>query len=208
MARGRTVKTNATTTDGVWNLVVRDHKLNEEGLIPNFVYENILGICVTDVHNIEVVKLKNIKVTDDNITSVSKVYKDKYGVGDEFQEWISLYGTTGCYCGSISYALLKIKEICINNNISKLKEEETFNEILKIIKETNESINHSLKTDILPKLATEADNSFAVVRAADDKLKELEMMYEAATKEYEELMKDIKEKKKFLNNISIPASKK
>ena len=171
MARGK--KSASKETGGVWNFVVRDASKNEEGKIPNFVYEGIIGIVIADTRSLEIVRLKNMKVTVDNITSISKQYSDKYQIGDEYQEWCSLYGTVGCYPTTLAGALRIIKDIAINNEISKTKSETDFNKIFAAIQEVDDKILKCLKTDIVPK---SADIASKLVKDMQKSMDEIELI--------------------------------
>lgn len=205
MARGRQTKVNVENTrEGIWKFVERDVSVPEEGKIPNFLYDEILGIFIGDVRNLELVKLKDVVVTPDNITSISKTYGDKYQIGDRFQEWGALYGTVGCYPSSISYALTKIKDIVIANELSRSKKETDFAKFHQIIADTNKKIEECLRTDIIPKGTDQADKIVKNIHANLQRLEEIDEMYASAKKEYDTFMNELKERRRIIIKETSP----
>lgn len=194
MARGK--KAVNKETGGVWNFIVRDASKNEEGKIPNFVYDGILGIFIPDTRSLEIVRLKEMKVTEDNINSVSKIHGDKYQIGDEYQEWCPLYGTVGCYPTTLTGALQKIKDIAIKNEISKMKNETDFAKVFEAIRDVDKKITDCLKNDIVPtsteltgKMVKDVQKSMEELESANKQLKE-------ALAASEDLINLVKEQKK------------
>ena len=209
MARGKKVVTTGAKNarDGIWSFIERDTSLPEEGKIPNFIYDGILGIYIGDVRNLELVKLKTVTVTEDNVKSVTTAYGDKYQIGDSFQEWGGLYGVVGCYPSSIAYALTKIKDIVIANELSKSKKDTDFTNMYKIIDETNKKIESCLRTDILPHGAEQADKVVKDLRSNLQKLEEVKEMYDSAKKEYESFMAELKERRRIIIKETTPKNK-
>ncbi len=199
MSRGKAAKVNVENTrEGIWKFVERNENVPEEGKIPNFIFDNILGISIADVRCMEIVRLKNVLVSADNITSISKIYGDKYQIGDEFQEWGSLYGTVGCYPSTLTYALTKIKDILINNEISKLKKETDFTKFYQLIGSINKKIEECLRIDVMPKGIEQAEKTIQGVRTNLKRLEEIDEMYNTAQKEFDDFMAELKERRKIL----------
>lgn len=214
MPRGRKTSSDAAASDsvkadkGVFKFVKRNSNLPQEGKIPNFVFEDILGISIPDMRSLEIVKLKNVTVTEDNIASIIKVYNDKYKVGDKFQEWASLYGTVGCYPTSLSYALIKIKDIIIKNEISKLEGEADFSKLADIIHNTDEMILKYLKTDIVPHSADLVSKVIKDVQKCTDMVEESKKTCEEVNAACESLKDQIKEyQRQVLKDVDIKKKK-
>ena len=205
MARGKQTKVNVNETrEGLWKFVERNPNIPEEGKIPNFIYDGILGIFIGDVRNIEIVKLKDVEVTKDNIISVSKTYGEKYKVGDRFQEWGALYGTVGCYPSTVAYALTKIKDIVSTNELSKEKKQTDFERFYKIINDTNKKIEECLRTDILPKGVEQANKIVKELHSNLKKLEEVNEMYASAKKEYDSFMAELKQRRQIIIKETTP----
>lgn len=194
MARGK--KAVAKETGGVWNFVVRDDSKNEEGKVPNFVFDDILGIFIPDTRSLEIVRLKSMKVTEDNINSVSKVHGDKYQIGDEYQEWCSLYGTVGCYPTTLTGALQKIKDIAIKNEISKLKNETDFGKVFEAIQVIDNKITNCLKNDVASKSIDLANKLVKDIQKSMEELENVNKQLKEAIAASEDLVDTVKEQKK------------
>ena len=194
MARGK--KSVVKETGGVWNFIVRDDSKPEEGKVPNFVFDNILGIFIPDTRSLEIVRLKNMKVTEDNINSISKVHGEKYKIGDEYQEWCSLYGTVGCYPTTLTGALQRIKDIAIKNEISKLTNETDFSKVFEAIQATDKKIADCLKSDVTSKSIELTNKLVKDIQSSMEELERVNKQLKDSIAASEDLMNTIKEQKK------------
>ena len=202
MPRGRKPSTDKSNKN-VITYIVRDTSKPQEGKIPNFIFEDILGIYILDTRSLEIVKLKNVKVTEDNIASVSKVYGEKYKIGDEYQEWGNYYGVNGYYPSTLSYALISIKNMIIASGISKLKEETNLEKALQIIEDANDKILECLKTEIIPKSGDLASKLIKDMQKSTTKIEEVEKACEEALLNCNELNEMIKERKRQITNDMV-----
>ena len=57
---------------------------------PNCLLDDCVGIVVDDNGNWELIKVKQVTVTNDNIKTTTKKYNNKYQLGNVFQEWVTM----------------------------------------------------------------------------------------------------------------------
>lgn len=204
MARAAKKDKVSNARAGIFNFIQYDPELmeDEKGKAPKILIDDFVGIFI-DEDNFELMKVKQVTVTEDNIKSATNTYGDKYGIGDTYQEWISMTK----YLDSYESAVECYTKLMFKNDASALKYCTNISELIKIRQNIHDTIYKFMTTNTIPSVAKEMNNSIKELNSLNGDIQQIKGNIEKYKKydtHIEELYLGIKEKHKIIVEVDKP----
>lgn len=185
---------------GVFNFIEFNKDIIEDGSkTPSVLIDNYVGVCIDEL-NYELVRIKQVTVTEDNIKTATNLYGNKYKLGDTYQEWISMKRYLGDFVEAAeTYSKMKFKE-----EVSKLKYCSDISVLNKIRQDIHDNLQAFMKTDTVPKIAFELNSSCKDLQSVKAEIKSTKEYCENAKKEIDKYLADVKESRKIIVDFDKP----
>lgn len=157
---------------------------------PNILLDNYMGICVDKNGNWELLKVKQIIVSDTNIRTTTNSYGDKYTTGDVFQEWVSM----DKYPNSFESSVELYSKIDFMEKVSALEYCTDITELVKIKRDFNKRISEFLSTTTLPRVVGEVNTALSTFEKLQTDIDDLMKLKNKAIEDCENIINVISEK--------------
>lgn len=203
MARGRKVNKDNVEEVGILKLIKYNPDIIEEKRNQNLLLDEYVSVCVDANGNWELYIINQTNVTADNIKSTTTVYKDKYKIGDTYQEWISM----GKYLGSYESAVEYYSNLKFNNEVSQLRYCEDAKELTKIRQRIHDGLNNFMIKNTVPEVAKQINKATNELYEISKLAKEMKLLVSETTNVCNDTINLMKEKKKIIVE-NMPKHKK
>lgn len=197
-------KKKATEETGILNLIEYNPKIIENGSkTPNILIDNFVGVCI-DEYNYELVKIKQVTVTEDNIKSTTNSYEDKYTLGDTYQEWISM----GKYLGDFIEAVEVYSQLKFKNETSKLKYCTDVSKLNNIRQAIHDDLHNYIQTNTVPEVAKQINAACKDLQTFNASIEKYRTLTSQVEKTCNELIGIVEEKRAKMVSKGIIEQKK
>lgn len=203
MARGRKSKNENVEKVGVLELIKFNPKIIEEKRNQNILLDEFVSISVDANGNWELYQIKQTTVSEENIKTTTKLYENKYKLGDTYQEWFSM----GKYFGSPEGAIEHYSNLKFNNEVSQLQYCTDMKELVKIRQRIYDDLNNFMIKNTVPVVAKQVSKAFKELDEISKLASEVRLLTTETTNICNNTISVMKEKNKIIVD-NMPKQKK
>jgi hypothetical protein len=195
MAKAKKTETAEVQDSGILKLIGYDPSLIDDLKgCPNYMLDEYVSVFVDANGNHELHKIKQTTVSDTNIKTATNVYGDKYQIGDTYQEWVSMTK----YLSSPLEAARCYAKLIQLNEISKLKYCKDIGKLVQIEEKINNALEKFAINETLPEVMKQVNTAYNTLRQYERDIEQYKQTRETITKEANELLALIKEKRSII----------
>jgi len=148
MARGRKANNTKVEEVGILKLIKFNPSIIEEKRNQNMLLDEFVSVSVDANGNWELYSIRQTTVSEENIKTTTKLYDNKYKIGDTYQEWVSM----GKYFRSPESAVEHYSDLKFNNEVSQLRYCTDMKELVKIRQRIYDDLNNFMIKNTVPEV--------------------------------------------------------